>query len=269
MPGLRLTYPSWLTSFFAFGIFLVWGAQHYWIRGASARSESAARNAFMLGALFLFIINLVIGFVGLFAGAFNGSVFTLTGGNLPTTAAYGATIAKFPAAAGVFLLVFALAASLSTCASVLMASVTIAAKDIYPLLKKTSPTDAETTKVSRIATILLSLIAWGLAYYPGGTAFLSAFATSWMAPAGLLFVMGLIWRRCTPTAAFVTAVIAIISASLYTLLDLFRIPIGGRVISGYFHLSVLLVFITIFFTVILTFVTKPKYYGRSDWKLQA
>ncbi|SMC60406.1 sodium:solute symporter family protein [Papillibacter cinnamivorans] len=263
-----LAYPSGITIALNFGVFLVWGGQHYWIRMASARSEKQAQFGYVVAGVILFFVTLVIGMVGLYAGAHYGDMFTLTGGTIPPTSAYGYVISYFPPLVGVFLLVFALAASLSTAASTLIGSVSIAVKDIYPHFIHKNPSDKQLARAGRVATVVISLIAWGLAYYPGGTTFLFAFATAWMAPAGLMFALGLWWRRCTPTGAFVGAIIALICESAWALLDLFKVPVGGHVIGFYFHMGIVGLVTAIIPAVIVSLLTKPKYYGRPDWALK-
>lgn len=260
-------YPSGITVLLNFAVFLVWGGQHYWIRMASARSEKQAKYGYIVAGVILFFITMLIGMVGLYAGANFGSAFTLAGGKIPPTSAYGYVIASFPKAVGAFLLVFALAASLSTAASCLIAAVSIAAKDIYPHFIHKNPDENQLTRASRAATVIISLMAWGLAYYPGGTTFLFAFATAWMAPAGILFALGLWWKRCTPTGAFAGAICALICESTWAVLDMTKLPIAGHPIGFYVHMGIVGLATAIIPAVIISFCTKPKYYGRPDWTL--
>jgi SSS family solute:Na+ symporter len=132
LPGFSPIYPSMLTILLSLGVFLVWGGQHYWIRMASARSEGDAKKAMIIGAVSCAAVTAAIGYIGVVAGANFGDKFTLLGGDVEPNAAYGFVSANFGVIAGSFLLVFSLAASLSTCASTLMGAVSIATKDIYP-----------------------------------------------------------------------------------------------------------------------------------------
>lgn len=263
----KITYPAFFTILLNFGVFLIWGGQHYWMRMAGARSEKQARNGYVIAGVILCLICLFIGVIGLYAGAFYPKQFTLLGGKIAPTSAYGFLISNFPAAIGSFLLLFALAASLSTAASTLMGSVNIAVKDIYPNFIKKNPTDQNLKNAARWATVIIGLLSWFLAYYPGGTTFLFAFATAWMAPAGLMFALGMWWRRCTPTAAFIGALCALLAESAWALFDLFKIPFFGAPVSSYLHLSILGVVCGIIPAVIISYFTKPKYYGRPDWKI--
>lgn len=262
-----LAYPSFLTMALNFGVFLVWGGQHYWTRMAGARNEKQAKSGYVVGGLILFFISIIIGVVGLYAGSFFGGEFTLMGGSLAPASAYGFIINHFPAAAGAFLLLFALAASLSSAASTLMGAINLAVKDIYPTFINKNPSEQKLRRASKIATVIISALAWAVAYYPGGTAFLFAFATAWMAPAGLMFILGLVWRRATATGAFVGALCALVTQTIYCALDLFKVPIGGAPISSYFHMSIMGIITGIIPAIIVSLCTKPKYYGRPDWAL--
>lgn len=266
LPGWSLIYPSVLTLIINMGLFLVWGGQHYWIRAAAVRSEKAGRNGFVIGGLILFVITLVIAMIGYYAGAYNGDMFTLTGGTVPPNAAYGATIASFSPAIGAFLVVFALAASLSTCSSTLLGAVAVASKDIYPAFINKNPSDAQTKRAAKLSVVLVCVATWILTYFPGGTTFLAAFATAWMGPAGVLFVVGFLWKRATPKAAEISAWTALIAMSAWVALDLTQVQLGGKPISGYFHLSIVGLVSVLVPLIVGSFLTEPKYYGAEEWK---
>lgn len=262
-----LAYPSYLTMILNLGIFLVWGGQHYWQRMASARNEKQAQMSYAIAGVFLFFITMLIGFVGSYAGAFFGSEFTPMGGALPPSASYGFMVAQFPPAASGFLLIFALAASLSTAATTLLAAVSMSVRDVYKQYINKESTDQQTMRAGRIATIIISLVAWGLAYYPGGTAFLFAFATAWWAPAGILFALGLVSNRITNKAAMTATVVGTVCLSLWAILDLFKIPVyRGQPIGNFFHMSVLGLVVVGILAIVVSWFTKPKYYADPLWK---
>lgn len=268
LPGASIVYPSILTMFLALGVNLVWGGQHYWIRGASCRNEKTARNVYIVGAIVLLVIHVLIGMVGFYAAANFGEEFTLAGGEALPTMAYGLTIAKLPYFMGVFLLIFALAAALSTCSTTLIAAVSIGVKDIYPKFINKNPSESQMTRASRIATVIVALLSWALAYYPGGATFLFAFATAWMAPAGILMFIGMVWRRCTPAAAFAGAITALVVESVWAILDFLKVPLFGAPVASYVHISVVGLICTVVPAVIVTFFTRPKYYGEPGWTLK-
>jgi SSS family solute:Na+ symporter len=170
-------------------------------------------------------------------------------------------------AIGIFLLVFALAAALSTCSTTLIAAVSLAVKDIYPKFINKNPSDRQLVNASRIATVIVSLLSWGLSYYPGGAVFLFAFASAWMAPAGILLFFGMFWRRVTAAAAFAGALVALILESIWAIMDFFKIPLFGAPVSSYIHIGILGFISTVVPVLVVTFVSKPKYYGMPGWKL--
>ena len=267
LPLMSLVWPSALTMFFALGINLVWGSQHYWQRVASCRNEKVSIKVHIWGAILLFGIHIILLSVGLFAGANFGEAFTVGGGAAPPAAAYGMTIVRFGYLTGVFLLVFAMTASLSTCSATLIAAVSLSVKDIYPKFINKNPNDRQLTRVSRLATIFVAVAAWILAFYPDGTVFLFAFATAWIAPAGYLLVLGILWRRCSPKAAAVGAICAITFQSIWAIMDLTGIQLFGAPIGSYIHISVLAIVCTVVPAVVFSFFTKPKYYGEAGWTL--
>jgi len=266
LPKVGLTYPAVITMVLNLGIFLVWGGQHYWIRMASARNEKQAQRSFVIAGVILFFITMLIGVVGLYAGGFFSDQFTTLGGTVRPDAAYGFIISKFPPAAGSFLLLFALAASLSTAATTLMAAVTTGVRDVYKQYINKDSTDKQTVRASRVITIVTSLLAWGLAYYPGGTTFLFAFATAWWAPAGLLFALGMVSNRITQKAAMYGAVIGTICLSAWAILDLFKVPIfAGKPIGSYVHMSIVGLITVLLPAIVASRFSKPKYYGDKEW----
>ncbi|MDR1272832.1 MAG: hypothetical protein LBK04_07595 [Clostridiales Family XIII bacterium] len=268
IPGFSALYPSALTLILGTGVFLVWGGQHYWLRMASARNEKEARNSMIVGGVLCCAVTLFIGYIGSVAGANFGGSFTLLGGEVAPSAAYGLVTANFGMVMGGFLLVFALAASLSTAASTLMASVSIATKDLYPLFINKSPNEAQTKRAGKVATVIISVVVWALLAYPGGLVFLTAFATAWMAPAGLLFAIGYLWKKATSAGAFAGALTALIAMSIYVVIDLLKIPVGGQPIGTYAHLSIVGTVALIVPAILVSFVSKPKYFGASSWSLE-
>lgn len=262
---LGITYPSILTMSLLFGIFLVWGGQHYWIRMASARTEKQARNAYVYASFITFTITVVVGLLAIFGGANNFADYTLNGGKMVPEMTYGFIIKKFPMVVGSFLLIFAMAASLSTAATTLIAAISVAIKDVYQRFINKNANQKQLIMASRTATIIIGALAWLLAYYPGGTTFLFAFATAWSAPAGILLLLGIYWKRVTKQGAFWGAVIGTVCMSIWAFLDFFKIPVGGMPIASYFHMSIVGVVTIIIPTVVISLLTQPKYYGDPSW----
>lgn len=266
MTYMEITYPSMLTLGLNFSIFLVWGGQHYWMKAASCRTEDGARKAYIIGGVFLFFITMIIGMTGLYAGAFFPNEFTGNGGSVSPDSAYGFIIGKFSSGVGVFLMIFALAASLSTAAANLMASVSVVSKDIYQRFINQNADMKQMTQASRMITVIVTAISLALAFYPGGSTFLFAFATAWMAPAGILMAFGIYWRRITNTGALVGAACGAVFMTVWSAMNLLGIPFMGRPVGSWLHMSIIGIVTAIIPTVIVSLLTKPKYYGEASWK---
>ncbi len=260
-----ITYPSIITIGLNFSIFLVWGGQHYWMKMASARSENGARNAYIVGGIILFFITMIIGMVGLYAGSAFPEMFDINGGTLTPESAYGFVLGEFPAAIGAFLLIFALAASMSTAATNLLGAVSITTKDIYQRFINKDANPVQLTRASRVITLIVTGISWALSFYPGGTAFLFAFATAWLAPAGLSVFFGIYWRRATNPGCMAGAVCGTVFMSVWAFMNLLGIPFMGQPVASYAHMSVIGIVTTIIPFVLVSLFTQPKYYGAADW----
>jgi len=111
-----------------------------------------------------------------------------------------------------------IAAVLSTADSCLVGSVAIFVNDIYRKLINPDANDSELVKVSRIATIVLGILAIGLAYMVPRIIELVLYAYTFGA-AGLFFPMLalLFWKRATAAGAFWSILLGGGSAVLWTI----------------------------------------------------
>jgi len=269
LPMTNITYPSGLTMALLFSAFLVFGGQHYWIRMASTRSEKEAMYSYLIGGVFLFFITMFIGLVGLYGGAFFPDKFNIAGGTLPPEASYGFVIKNFSLFVGSFLMIFALAASLSTCAGTLMAAISVAVKDVYQRFINKEAGQTQLKSAGRIATIVIGILTWILAYYPQGTVFLFAFATAWCAPAGIMLIFGMFWRRATGAGGLWGSIIGVGCMTIWALMDFLKIPFMGKPIASVIHLSIVGLVACIIPLVVVSLLTQPKYYGEPGWTLKA
>ncbi len=159
-------------------------------------------------------------------------------------------------------MIFALAASLSTCAGTLVAAVSVAIKDVYQRFINKQADQSQLTKASRYATIIISLLTWLLAYYPQGTVFLFAFAVAWCAPAGILLILGIFWRRGTAAGAFAGAVCGVGFMSIWAIMDFFKIALMGRPVASYVHISIVGLVACIVPMILVSLFTKPNITAR-------
>lgn len=260
MPDMSLKYPSVLTMFLLFGMFLVWGNNYYWLRVASCRSERVAKRSFIYAALLLFFVMYSILYViGIYSGANQVDIFA---GGVPATAAFGVSLRAVPTFVASFALLGALAASISTATTAHMGATNTAVRDIYGKLIKPDAKPKELVKPAKLIMLVLGILVWFLSFYPGGPSYLFAFANSWLGPPAVLVFYGAFWPRATKEGAFWGALISICAMMVITVLHLTKV----WSITQYMHQGVFGLIITLVLTTVISLMTKPKYYGESSWK---
>jgi len=254
-PWISLRYPSVLTGIFLFMIALVWGSNHYWIRVSSSRSERSAKWSFIIAGVICGIAATLYGFLGAYMGAFHLDKFTLGGGTIPPVGAFGVFLGMVPPIAGAFLLLAAVAASLSTGATTHIAGSSLLIRDVFQRFLKPNATDKETLKFSRMVTFLFGVVCLALCYFPGGPVYLFAFACAFLAPPAMLVILGMFWRRINSNGAFAGSLTGIIAMSVWTFLDLTKIyPMSQK--FGHYVIPGLVV--TFVIAVIVSYITKPE-----------
>ena len=264
VPVCALTYPSWLNFFILFAAALVWGNNYYWMKIASCRSEKVARKSFILAALLLTVIfTMPLAIIGLYAGAFHGDAFTLGGGSLVPTGAYGFLASTFVPLLGSFFVVGACAASISTASTSALGASAVASRDIYQRLINPKASPKQVLRMSKFIMVGLGVLTWILCQFPGGATYLFAFANCWLVPPAILLMLGAIWPRFNNTGAFVGALVGMISMCLFTLLNN---VLHIFVIDNYIYMATAGFLITLVAAVIGSAFGKPKYYGKKGWE---
>lgn len=269
VPILSLRYPSFLTFVFLFGMFLVWGNNYYWLRIASVRSERAARWSYVIAGILLVVIFYpILGIIGVYSTSISPAYAAKVQGSvglarfIESTKAYGVVLAGLPVWIASLGLLAALAASISTSTTAHMGATATAVRDIYlKLIRPKTPPD-KLVFPSRIIMLLIGILSWLLCFYPGGPILLFAFAVAWLGPPSVLIMLGIIWRRTTAAGAFWGGLIAIIALTVLKFLSIARI----WNIEQYAHLGIVGLVVTIFLVVVLSLLTKPKYYGAKGWE---
>lgn len=264
VPGMKLTYPSYLNFVICFAAALVWGNNYYWMKIASCRSEKVARKSFLFAAILLVLLFMIpLAVIGAYAGGFHGEVFTLGGGKLAPTGAYGFLSSTFVPLLGSFFVVGACAASISTASTSALGASAVASRDIYQRLINPKATPAQTLKMSKVIMIFLGILTWILCQFPGGATYLFAFANCWLVPPAILLLLGAVWPRFNNTGAFVGALAGMISMCLFTLLnDVLKI----FNIGNYIYMATAGFIITLAAALIGSLFGKPKYYGEKNWE---
>lgn len=262
VPWVTLKYPSIFMSYMLFGIFLVWGNHYYWLRAATCRSERVARNSYIwAGILVICTFAPALSLIGLYAAAANPGLFAPVGKMLPE-AAYGVILRSFPPVIASYLLIVALAASISTSATAHIGATTTVVRDIYRRVFHPEATDRQLVAPTRVLMLVLGLLTWGLCFYPGGPLYLFAFANAWLGPASVLVFFGFWWRRTTEPAAFWGGLVAVLALMVWTITDLFKL----YPVSQIAHVGAVGLILTPILVILITFVTKPKYYGEASWQ---
>lgn len=264
LPVFTLKYPSVLTFILLFAAFLVWGNNYYWLRAASCRSERTAKYSYVwAGILLVFIIYIPLALIGLYAAAANPKLFAPLG-KTPSVAAYGVMLKGFSPVLSSFLLIGALAASISTAATAHIGATSTAVRDIYQRVFRPQATPQQLLVPTKLILLLLGGLTWLLSYYPGGPVYLFAFANAWLGPPSLLVLFGILWRRTTAAGALWGALIGMGSMAVLTLLELLKI----YSISKVMHVGVFGLIATFVPLVVISLFTRPKYYGDKEWTLE-
>jgi SSS family solute:Na+ symporter len=263
-----LRYPSVLSVFFLFGIFLVWGNNYYWLRIASVRSERAARWSYVLAGIILLVI-----FYPILAllGAYSTSISPEFAERVKeavglarffeATKAYGVIMKSLPVWIASLGLIAALAASISTSTTAHMGATATAVRDIYHKKIRPNASAQKLVLPSRLIMLLIGILAWVLCFHPGGPIILFAFALAWLGPPSILVLLGAFWRRTTAAGAFWGGLVAIITLTLLKGLSIAKV----WDVEQYAHLGIVGVSVTTLLVVVISLVTKPEYYGRKGW----
>ena len=266
MPMMTLKYPSALTFVILFGTALVWGNNYYWIKMASCRSESVAKKSYNYGSIYLIVVFMIpLSFIGIYAGTVMPETFTLAGGTVPHTAAYGVIAKVIPPALGSLFIVGASAAALSTASTSAMGATSTATRDIYKRIINKDASPATTLKASKVSMALVLIITWIMTFFPGGPTYLFAFANAWLTPPAALLLLGAMWPRFNSKGAYWGALAGMITMVALTILELTKVFNIGQ----WTHMAIVGFIVSIIVGVIVSYTDSPSYYGKSDWDIKA
>ena len=266
LPGAVPTYPSVLNFIICFAAALVWGNNYYWMKIANCRSEKVARKSFILAAIILIVVFCIpLGIMGAYAGAFLGDAFAAPYGSgaVAPTGAYGLIASTFPALLGSFVVIGAVAASISTASTSALGASAVATRDIYQRLVNPKADTKTALKASKWIMVLIGVLTWVLCLFPGGPTYLFAFANCWLVPPAILLGLGAIWPRFNSRGAICGALAGMITMAVFTLLgDVLKI----FTVNSYIYLATLGFLVTLIVAVLASLTGKPKYYGESGWE---
>lgn len=266
LAGFKTTYPSVLNFIICFAAALVWGNNYYWMKIANCRSEKVAKKSFILAAIILIVVFCIpLGIVGAYAGAFLGDSFAAPYGSgaVAPTGAYGLIASIFPPLLGSFVVIGAVAASISTASTSALGASAVANRDIYQRLINPKADAQNALKASKWIMVLIGVLTWVLCLFPGGPTYLFAFANCWLVPPAILLGLGAIWPRFNSRGAIWGASAGMITMVVFTLLgDVFKVFAIGQ----YIYLASLGFIVTLVVAVIASLTAPPKYYGEAGWE---
>ena len=265
LPGLKTTYPSVLNFIICFAAALVWGNNYYWMKIANCRSEKVAKKSFILAAIILIVVFCIpLGIVGAYAGGFLRDSFLAPygSGKVAPTGAYGLIASTFPALLGSFIVIGAVAASISTASTSALGASAVATRDIYQRLVNPNADAKKSLKASKWIMVLIGILTWVLCLFPGGPTYLFAFANCWLVPPAILLGLGAIWPRFNTTGAKSGAIAGMVTMVVLTILDLTKVWSVGK----YLYLATAGFLVTLVVAVIGSLCGKPKYYGQAGWE---
>ena len=263
LAGFKFTYPSLLNFVICFAAALVWGNNYYWMKIASCRNEKVARLSFVVAGIALIVIFMIpLAIIGSYAGAFHLPAFNLGGGRVPYTGAYGFMAGTFMPILGSLFIIGAIAASISTASTAALGASAVATRDIYQRIINPKADTRQTLKASKIAMLLIGIVTFLLCLFPGGPAYLFAFANSWLVPPAILLGLGALWPRFGKRGAMVGALSGMIVMAVFTILQLAKIFDVGK----YIYLASLGFIVTLVVSIVVTFTEKPAYYASPEWE---
>lgn len=253
MPILSPIYPSVFTAIILMTLGLVWGNQAYFIRAVSTRSEKAAKMSFVMAGITLFILDgLLLALPGYYMIAVHGPGVLA---KVPPEAGFGYMSAFYPLWLSIICMVTALSSGMSTGGDYLIATTSTMTRDIYQRLFRPKATPKQVLRASRLLMLIAGLIGWALTVYPGGVLFLFAFAVSWMTPAAVLLLCGVLSRKwINKTGAFYGALCGLIVGSVWTFSQF--IPGMPNLVTTVAHIGVIATVSTLVPTIIMSVVTQ-------------
>lgn len=239
-----------------FGWFLTMlGCQYYWMRAVGGRSEKTVKRGYYLSALIttLFGSTLLAGF-GIYA------LYMFGEGNFQSGTAFGMIVKSLPVGLDGLMLVAMVAACMSTFSTALLGVSSPLLRDVYQRFFRPNATAEELVMPSRMITVGVAVVAWITALLWKQSAAL-ALAALWAfsVPTAVVVFLGHYWKRVTPLAAFWGVTIGIVVNIIW-----YFAP--GQLWAKYAHTMWVGLFASLIVTLVITFVSKPKYYGLDTFK---
>ncbi len=262
-PGWRLTFPghfdfslrgnSYITWAFMWIFTLIFGSPYYWLRSVAPRSDRAARNGFIVaGVLGLVLMVYFMPRVALYALAIKPEVFLNFGGNIHPAGAIGVLASVLPPVLGILLILAMLAATISTYTTAGMGGVATVSRDIHQRLFKPQATPKEMLFPTRLWTAAFIVVTGLISIFIGDVTFLMGMFLSFIGISSTLVSLAAFWPRMTSTAAFTAAITGLIATSVWGFTP---------ALVAIAHQVWIAVGVSLVVAVVISLVTKPKYYA--------
>ena len=219
------------------------GMPHIIVRFMSLRSQKEMRKSAGIGIGWTVLIVFFAALIGIIGRQFLGYDANTEANSLVFILMVRAI---FPAAISGILLAAILAASMSTASAQMLSAASSLAADVYkPYVRKNQANDFEMFWASRVAVILISLVAVLIASNPNAGTIMSLVSNAWAifgAAFGPAIMLSLFWRRFNFQGAVVGIIVGGVvdifwlaflttSTGVYELLPAFIIGLAAAVIT--------------------------------------
>lgn len=244
-------FPSLLSLLFGWFMCML-GCQYYWMRAVGGRSETAVKKGYYLSALITVLFgSTMLAMFGTYA------LYMFGEDKVQPATAFGMIIKSLPIGLDGLMLVALVAGCMSTFSTALLGVSSPIARDIYQRLIAPKADAKQLTKASRYITLLVAVVAYVFALlWKAGAGHALAVMWAFSCPTAVTLGIGYIWKRVTVTAGFWAELIGL------------AVTMGWYILgwSGIMHPMWVGFFVTLVLLVVLTLMTKPKYYGSDDYK---
>lgn len=243
--GLDFLFPGLLTLL-AMWLIIPWGAQENWIKSVAIRND----RHLIIGSIFSGIYIALFFTWGLALYGYY-ALAAYPGVKFDPFAAFPLLVLKAPLGIDGYMLLLLMSAAFTTTGPILLGAGTVVMRDLYQRFVKPEATVEQLVLPGRILTVVFGIISLITALIlPWVTWYALSIGAAFIIPTFIPIIVGLLWKRVTPTAAF-------ISATVTAIVQVIWIALGyDATIIHPIWLGLALCLSLIF---IITPFTKPKY----------
>lgn len=248
------SFPSLLCGWF----FCQLGCQYYWARAVGGRTEKEVKKGYYFSAIITILFGSTL--LAMF-GTYALYMFGEAGTNSAT--AFGQIVKALPAGLDGLLTVALVAGCMSTFSTALIGVSAPITRDIYLRFIKPKANAKEMERASRVMTLAVAVVAYVFAlFWKSGSGHALAMMWAFSCPTAVLVLLGLFWKRAGVKAAFLSELIGLIFTFAWYVIS----AVTPLKLTNYIHPMWVGFGVTLILMVLLTFITKPKYYGEAGYK---